>query len=73
MLLKSIVASGLLAAAAYAQSSNSNQNLTQLISSNSELSGLATLLQAYPGVTSSLESAKNVWSRVLSTTGRARY
>ena len=53
----SLLATGLLALAAAA---SNTPNLTSLIASNSQLSGLATLFHAYPSVGSSFTNLTNV-------------
>jgi uncharacterized surface protein with fasciclin (FAS1) repeats len=57
MKLQSIIPVALAVVAARAQS---EMNLTSLIKSNSNLSALGTLLSAYPNITTSLASARNV-------------
>jgi uncharacterized surface protein with fasciclin (FAS1) repeats len=61
MQFKHIVPATLAVVAVSAQSNDtSSMNLTSLIASNSNLTGLATLLNSYPDVASSLANATNV-------------
>ncbi|KAK3112025.1 hypothetical protein LTR53_012123 [Teratosphaeriaceae sp. CCFEE 6253] len=60
MQFKTLLPAALAVAAVSAQTDNSTANLTSLISSNSNLTGLATLLQSYPDVASSLANATNI-------------
>ncbi|TKA74473.1 hypothetical protein B0A55_05248 [Friedmanniomyces simplex] len=60
MQFKNILPAALAVAAVSAQNDTSMMNLTSLIASNSNLTGLATLLKSYPNAADSLANATNV-------------